>query len=244
MEEFGNGTQPTWTDQLPDDLKSNEAFTGFEKLGDMANDYLSMKGNVSDLEGKVGNSIPKLGENATTEEQVAYFKAIGRPDDVAGYNFNKPELPEGVSFDDTLANDFKSRALDLGLTQSQATGLFDWYAAGLSTSHQAHAQQTEKEYDTCVENLKASWGAEYDKNIAITTKAVNEFGGDELKQYLDESGAGNSPKLIQAFYNIGKAMSEDKLINGELSTQNRLESLKNPDTGRVVFDYPNSPGIK
>jgi len=236
--------QPTWTDQLPDDLKTNEAFTGFEKLGDMANDYLTVKGNVSELEGKIGNSIPKLGENATDEERAAYFKATGRPDDVAGYEFKNPEVSEGMQIDETVTKDYKEQALNLGLSQKQANGLFDWYNSKMLGAFEEKGRNTENEYNKSVEALKVSWGTDYDKNIAVTTKAVNQFGGDELKQYLDDSGAGNNPKLIEAFFNIGKAMSEDKLISGEPGGPTELKSSVNPNTGQAMFDYPNSPGIK
>ena len=236
--------QPTWTDQLPDNLKSNDAFTGFEKLGDMADSYISMKGNVTELEGKLGNSITKLGDNATSEEQIAFHKAIGRPDDISGYELDKINAPENMPYDEGTINAFKEKALSLGLSLGQAKGLHEWYSTGLVDTFNADTAKKQADYDSSVNALKSEWGTDYDKNITITTKAIEEFGSPELKTFLEESGVGNNPKLIQAFYNIGKAMSDDKLIPGSTGGGGELISLVNPTTGRAMFEYPNSPDIK
>jgi len=50
-------------------------------------------------------------------------------------------------------------------------------------------------------------GNNYDQNVATAVKAVQTYGDDELRQYLNESGAGSHPAVIRAFYRAGKQIS-------------------------------------
>jgi hypothetical protein len=230
-----------WRAQLPDDLKGHEAFTGFEKIGDFANDYLSMKGSVSELNGKLDNAIPKLNENSTAEDRAAYLKAIGRPDDINGYNIQKPEdLPDSLPFNEEVVNQFKTTAHELGLSPEQAEGLYKWYMDGTIGAHNADIESRSNAKLEVENKIKSEWGTNYDKNIGITLRAVQKFGGDEFKKYLDDTGMGNDPMLIKTFYEIGKVMSEDTLVLGDKGATD----LKRGPDGRVIFEYPNSPDLK
>ena len=233
--------QPAWSQQLPEDLKGNEAFTGFEKLGDFAQDYLSKKGSVSELEGKLSNSVAKLGEGATSDEVKAFYRELGAPEDAKGYELNKRDAIEGLAYDDKLEAAYRETALSLGLSKQQAAKLYDWYSEVNEAVFTNAQQSKETSLDESVENLKKSWGAEYDAKLEKTKKAVAEFGGDELKTLLDESGLGNNPIMIEAFHKIGAAMSEDKLISG--GTTNTMTSSVDPMTGRALFSYANSPDM-
>jgi hypothetical protein len=57
-----------------------------------------------------------------------------------------------------------------------------------------------------------------------------EFGGDELKQVLNESGLGNHPALFKAFAKIGKAMSEDTFV--------KSKAHSSPEVDRLSRMYP------
>ena len=41
-------------------------------------------------------------------------------------------------------------------------------------------------------------------------QAVDRFGGDRLKQALDETGAGSHPEIIRAFWKVGKATADQR----------------------------------
>jgi hypothetical protein len=70
---------------------------------------------------------------------------------------------------------------------------------------------------------KAQWveGARSDKefggeklteNLAVAKRALDTFGTPELRTLLNESGLGNHPEIIRAFFRAGKAISEDKFV--------------------------------
>ncbi|MDO9534781.1 MAG: hypothetical protein Q7J85_05495 [Bacillota bacterium] len=239
--------QPTWMDQLPGDLQGNEGLTQFATIGDMGKAFIEREGKLAesktsfdDLTVKLGNSIPKIGDNPTAEETAAYFKAIGRPDDINGYKIQKPELPEGMPYSDAVVDQFKTTAHTLGLTQQQAEGLYKWFMDGSIGAHAVDKETRAANLEKASTGLKNEWGGEYSKNIELMGRAVQKFGGDEFKKYMDDTGMGNDPVLIKTFYNIGKAMSEDTLILGDRGAKDVQRGVD----GRPLFDYPASPEMK
>ena len=234
-----SGENDGWRAQLSDDLKSNEAFTGFEKIGDFANDYLKVKGTVTELEGKLGNSIPKLSDNATDEERATFFNALGRPETVDKYELTKPEIPDGMPYSEEIEKGFRSASHSLGLTQAQTNGLFAWYMNGSIGAFKADAEGRKKAFDDGVEALKKEHGDKYPEYVKTVDRAVQKFGGDEFKKFMDDSGLGNNPAIVKTFYNIGKAMSEDTLAGGEFGDDER----KLGTDGKPVLEYPKSPEL-
>src|SRR5512139_3773574 len=89
--------------QLPENLRTNEAFTGMNTAGDIATALLEAKGKVTEFDGKVkaldgevGNlkaklaeAVPKLPKEATDAEKEVYYLAMGRPETADGYELEK-----------------------------------------------------------------------------------------------------------------------------------------------------------
>jgi len=60
--------------------------------------------------------------------------------------------------------------------------------------------------------LTKQWGAAAPRQIALCHRVVAEMGGPELKAALDESGAGNDPRIVSFLAKIGQTLEEDNLI--------------------------------
>ncbi|OJU90992.1 MAG: hypothetical protein BGO13_08680 [Burkholderiales bacterium 66-5] len=117
-------------------------------------------------------------------------------------------LPEGLTGD--AAPDFtafNTLAKDLDLSQQDAQKLVDFQAKAVSASRAqwAEAAHADKEFG----------GEKLDENVAVARKAIDTFGTPELKAWLNQTGIGNHPELIRAFYRAGKAMSDDKIVVGK-----------------------------
>jgi len=229
-----------WRAQLSEDLRDNEAFTGFEKIGDFANDYLTTKGSATELQGKLDNSIPKLGENATDEDRAAFFTALGRPETEDKYELTKPtDMPEGMPYSEDVEKGFKTAAHALGLSQTQMQGLFGWYMEGTAGAFKADAEARQTASDAGMEAIKKEHGDLYPEYVKTVDRAVQMFGGDEFKKFMDDSGMGNNPAIVKTFYNIGKAMSEDTFVDGKFGGGDR----KVGTDGKAVLEFPNSPNM-
>ena len=146
-------------------------------------------------------------EGATPEEG----KAEGAPED---YTFT---APEGTELNEAVLADFKALAkehklpqdvaqkfVDLGVKQAQqVTGHIQEQIAS-EQARWAESSQTDKEFG----------GDKLGENMAVAKKALDAFGSPELSKFLLDSKLGDHPEVIRAFYRVGKAISEDKLVPG------------------------------
>lgn len=138
----------------------------------------------------------------------------GKDSPPADYTFT---FAEGKALEGEHLDFVKGLAKELGLSQDQAQKLAD---KAISRGEEASARQVEM-----VEAAKAEWagavradkeigGDALDANLGIAKKALQAFGTPELTALLNESGLGNHPEIIRAFYRAGKAISEDGVILG------------------------------
>lgn len=124
-------------------------------------------------------------------------------------------VPEGVKLEGDDLKAVQDFAKDLGLTQEQAQKLvtrdFERQAAADQARAEA-AEATRSEWEAAAKADKDYGGDKFEENLGIARKALDAFGDDELKAFLDLSGRGSHPAVIRAFIKVGKAISEDKLV--------------------------------
>jgi hypothetical protein len=137
------------------------------------------------------------------------------------YNFN---LPEGTPQESVA--DFAKVAKDLGLSQEAAQKVVDLQIsqAAKQSATWADAAKVDAEFG----------GDKLAENLAVAKKAVEAYGSPELKTFLDKTGLGNNPEVIRFFYRAGKALSEDRVVQGGNST---TPGPRSPATAL----YPNQP---
>lgn len=123
------------------------------------------------------------------------------------------KMPEGVELDKAAADEFTAIAKELKLDQATAQKVADVGAKMAQRQAEAHAKLVE----TWVEQVKTDkdiGGDKLDQSLAVARKALDKFGTPELRDVLNSTGLGNHPAVIRAFYNAGKAISEDTFVNG------------------------------
>lgn len=203
MSEVLNETPPVedWRASLPEDLRAEKSLESFRDIGSLAKSYVETKKLVgSKTEGMV--KVP--GEGATPEERAAFHKAIGVPEAPTAYKITRPESALDGTWDEHAEADFLTRAHQAGLTQAQVSQVVDWYGkfiAGQLTKAQQEAQAT-------ATRLKEEWGPNYDPMVGRANRAVQEFGGDEVVDFLAKTGLGRHPLMVKTFAKIGNALVE------------------------------------
>lgn len=128
------------------------------------------------------------------------------------------EFPEGFEVDEDLQTEFQDVAKELGLTQDNAQKLVNMQADFMhkvAEKQQEAWASTTQEWADNAKNDKEFGGEAFDESVGVARKALDAFGSDGLKEVLDMTGAGNHPEVIRAFYKIGKAMAEDKVVTGD-----------------------------
>jgi hypothetical protein len=124
------------------------------------------------------------------------------------------KAPEGQSFDANVLAQFEEVAREINLPQAEAQKMLDKIAPALA---QKQADIIKAAQDEWVANTKADkeiGGDKLDANISIAKKALDTFGTPALRDLLNDSGLGNHPEIIRAFYKAGKAISEDSFVPG------------------------------
>ena len=185
---------PAWMNQINSELIKDAKKAGklskFEKLSDLASAYL-------DVEGKLGNSLVKPGENSTDEERKAFYKALGVPDAADKYS---------IEGDD--AKMFREMAFKNNLTDEQAKSLFaslqDVGKNALEARKAAFAQQA---HDTQAA-LQKEYGKDYHTKIEMLKRGVATYGGEKLGAKLQQAGLLGDYDVIKMFILLGEQSSE------------------------------------
>ena len=60
--------------------------------------------------------------------------------------------------------------------------------------------------------LRTDFGQAYDQNVGLARAALQQFGGEESVDAINQLGVGNHPELVKLFANIGKTMKSDSII--------------------------------
>lgn len=225
-----------WRAALPSDLQSNEILSSFKEVKDLGAGYLDLATKhgeatkkVSEFEGRLKDALFIPGDKATDQERAAFYGKLGRPETADKYDLKRPTLPDGMTYDEAGEKWFRDMAHKLGLSQAQAAGLFDAWNGRMDGAFKDIEAKRTKAAQEGLDTLKKQWGGEFDANMNILKRATDAFLGADEKKFMDESGLGNHPVLVNLFVKIGKAMTEDKLVRG-------TGAVKTTPAG--TFDYP------
>jgi len=193
-------------DGFSDEVRNHPSVAKFKSSEDMAKSYVSLEKKI----GAKGIIVP--GEGAKPEDINAYQIALGRPENAEGYKFDTPEgLHKNIQLTPELENGFKDVALKLGLTNEQAAGLRMYQLDSLTSQINTSEKAREDSLLNAETELRKEYGAKYDGMVGTASKVVDKFGGQDVKNILNETGLGNNPAVIKMMAEIGSKLSEDTI---------------------------------
>lgn len=150
------------------------------------------------------------GDGATTDSNTDADKTPAGAPEKYEFQFTDGTAPDG----ETLA-EFEGIAKELNLSQADAQKIAD-IGPKLAAKWQAHQQEafqkTLGEWVSSAQADKEFGGEKFAENLAMAKKSMDQFGTPELRTLLNQSGLGNNPEIIRAFYRAGKAISEDNFV--------------------------------
>lgn len=187
-------TNPAWMTQLHGDILNNkeaaEKLGKFGKISDLAQKYL-------ELEGQLGNTLVKPGEDASDEEKEAFYRALGKPESVDKYTI------EGEH-----AQLFRELAFKNNLTDDQAKAV---YASIKELGEKAIAQQQanyQQQAKATQEALQSEYGKDYTKKIEMLKRGVNTYGGKDVAEKLQQAGLLADKDIVKMFILLGEQSAE------------------------------------
>lgn len=224
----GNGTnvvvdKPTWNEQLPEDMRENEAFHGHQTIGDFAKSYL-------DLQSARESAIQVPGEDATDEDRNAFYSKMGVPETPDAYEIGKPaDLPEGMAYSEELETWFKGAAHARHMSSENATSLFNEFNEMQIKGYNAELAAEKVAIEKAENTLKDAWpGDAYAENKEIAHRGFLRFSGEgetEQKEahdfinntIVDGVLLGDHPAFQKLFHRLGAATQDDNANAGERS---------------------------
>lgn len=217
-----------WLATLPEPLRGEKTLTKFKDPAALAQSYVNLE--------KMPRGVTAPKDDAPDTEWNEYYEKLGRPKTVDEYKI-KAKVPEGVIWNDVAEKTMLTKMHARGLSTKQAQGLINDYL-GLTVEGLTEVKRSLNESkDTAEAEMRKEWGGLADRNISLVQRVVHEFGGEEFKTYLDETGLGNDPRFMKFVHALGVPMLEDNLIKGEGLGMKRAEAATELETIMKSKEY-------
>jgi hypothetical protein len=202
---------PSWSDGLPEELRSYGDIKESKSLEDFARRYQQHRSTLS-------KSIVMPSDEAGDEEMGEFYAKLQKIKGVA----RMPDSPESEGWADIHSKmgvpqdadgyriedkSLASKMFELNLSVNQATEM----QKILGETDNVEREKVDAGYKDDMEKLRHKWGESFDKRAVSATKLVQEFGGEQAFAFLSESGEGNNPAMLEMMYALSKKMASGKL---------------------------------
>ena len=204
---------PGWLAGLPADLRDNEAFKSYRTVGDFAKAHLDTAAKAKEYEGKLANSIPKLGENATQEERDKFYTSLGRPEKPDGYGLTKgsKNAPEWDKY-------WENALFENGVPLNTAQGLkksLDVQMTKMVEQHNA-AVEAKKAADLSEVStkLKTELGDKYDAGVELASRLWKRDTDSDLEKIFEGQPPANKLYITRYILKVAAKTGEDSSLRG------------------------------
>jgi hypothetical protein len=155
-------------------------------------------------------------QSAQTATQSAPAAQSAAPQESSPVVPEKYDLktPDGYTLTGEFGQQFEAVARELKLSNEQAQKLIDLDVKRVE-AQKAGMQQARDGWLEQAKTDKEFGGDKLAENVATANKALEKFASPAMIDLLKESGLGNHPEIIRTFLNVGRAMSNDRVVVGQ-----------------------------
>jgi|TARA_R110002110_G_scaffold3885_1_gene20132 hypothetical protein len=191
-------------EHLSPEYKDHTALRDISDVNGMVKSYISAQEMIGQ------QRLPMPVSEAGPAEWSKFYDSVGRPtgEEGKGYDFGVPEGTKQSEEVTSMETFFRKSMHEAGLSQKQASDMYKSYNdfSGQFVEKQASTTaDTEKQWDT---DVRKEFGLAYNDQLESAKAAVEEFGSDDLRDYLNESRLGNHPEMIKFAAKIGAQLLE------------------------------------
>lgn len=211
---------PSWVADLPEELRTNPTLASFKgndwkDVGPvLAKSYVESRAMI----GKKAYDLPK--DDWKPEQWSEWHKALGVPESPDKYGTPPEDLITKAGIDKETLKAAQKRFHELGLTPRQVKGIMDeWYLPTAATGSELKAKQQEQERLESAQKLNDElnqlYGDRKDAKLGLVKAFLSKFGGNELVEWADKTGAGNDPGFVKTLIKAGEVLIEDSARRGQ-----------------------------
>ena len=190
---------------------------------------------LEQLLGKKANAVPVPNEKSTPEELAAYRKAIGVPESPEGYKLKPEQLPQGVSWDDSVAKRAAELAHRHNIPAAAMSELMKFDLERAALMNQAAASMIETQLESGRAELQRVYGDKMPEKIELARRAAVTAGVDPSSQgFVD-------PQVVKAIVSLAEKLSDDRLVEGNQtgisSTRARARDIMTNESNPLYQRY-------
>lgn len=187
-----------------------DAEKGQIKTDDLAKGYTNLEKLLS------RDKVPVPQGEDDTEGYERWIAAV-RPESETAYEFgDPPALPDGIVYDNDLEQSYRNAAFANGLHPNQAKALHEMFVKQTIEQHTQYAKLQQENRTKLTNDLRREYGQQYPAVERRAGGIMDKYADPDFRSYLDESGAGNDPRMIRFLDRIGRDMGgETRLVKNE-----------------------------
>lgn len=212
-----------WYGALPETNDDEKGFKQWVENKKFSDPIVALKAQ-RDLEKHVGANrvaLPKDGDDFTQWEG---HDKLGIPKEAKDYKIDRPQLPEGMTWDEGFENTVKDAAAKLRIHPTQLKGLVDVYSQAQIAQHNSLKEHQAEEAGKLQELFK-EWGAEKGQNVDFAKRGAKFLGWTDEEVAAVESVEGGR-KLMTALNKLGRKVKEGSSVDGDGSPVIGVEAAK------------------
>ena len=208
MDQYQQAAPVDWRESLPPQmLDSLGRFSSVEELGKA---YMS----ASDM---ISRKVESYSEQDWKAYSAMTQQATGIPKEVSGYEFDlSPSGSTNFMQDDEIAL-LRERALDMGLTTTQAQKLYEFANESTGGVVERLTSMQKESHEWAESELKRAWGGDYQKKLNAVGKCLDTVlpqmtGADSaaVTQEMERLGCLSSPMMMNVLSEMGKFVQDSE----------------------------------
>ena len=168
--------------------------------------------NLEKLLGREKVPVP-VDEN-DEEGWQRWYNAAGRPEAPDKYEFQRPELPPDLPYDEDTEKAFRAWSHSNGLSKKQAKNLYEGFVKTQIERHAGWAKEQQQRKAELEAGLQREYGGKLEAVKAQAGSVVREFADPEFREFLDQSQLGNDPRMIRFMAKVGAKMQGETRLKG------------------------------
>ena len=199
----GGDTPASWKSSISEEFRNDPNIEKFTEIDALAKSYI----NATRMIGQDKVAVPN--KNSTEDQWNEVYSKLGRPETADKYALNIES--EAVAMDEGAIKSFAEQSHKLGLNNTQAQGILEFYKNNMESSAQRATVDTETAQAQAETELRAEWGKDFDSNVSKASALAK---------------ANMNPEIIKGFAKIASMLSEDKLVSTESESVNSMKDLQ------------------
>lgn len=185
-----------WRSSIPEDIRGHKSLDHISDVGALAKSYVHAQSMIG------ADKIVMPGKTSTPDDWNEFYNRIGRPESSEAYNL--PE-PQDFDADPNMTSWYRQAAHEIGLTESQASKLYEAYNNFASTQGQNAEMNHQVTLEETQQELMREFGEAYEDRINQGFGVVANFGDPEMleAQMSDGTLLGDNPDFIRLMGKVG-----------------------------------------